>query len=43
MIAKQRRDMDLIIKSIVEHQYEKGAWDQAVSFNTALDKISFKF
>jgi hypothetical protein len=43
MIAKQRRDMDLIIKSIVEHQYEKGAWDEAVSFNTALDKISFKF
>lgn len=43
MIAKQRRDMDLIIKSIVEHQYEKGAWDQAVSFNTALNDIKYKF
>lgn len=43
MIAKQRRDMDLIIKSIVEHQYEKGAWDEAVSFNTALNDIKYKF
>ncbi len=32
-IKKQRKDMDLIIKSIVESQYSVGAWDNAISFN----------
>lgn len=32
-IKKQRKDMDLIIKSIVESQYTEGAWDNAISFN----------
>jgi len=34
MIKKQRDDMDLILKSIVEHQYKEGEWDNAISFNT---------
>ena len=43
MIEKQRRDVDLILKSIVEHQYKKGVWDDAISFNTPSDKVEFKF
>ena len=34
MIQKQRNDMDLILKSIVENKYKKGVWDDAISFNT---------
>ena len=43
MIQKQRRDVDLILKSIVEHQYKKGEWDEAISFNTPIKEIKFKF
>lgn len=43
MIEKQRRDVDLILKSIVENQYKKGDWDDAISFNTPSDQIKFKF
>ena len=37
-IRKQRRDVDLIIKSIVEEKYEKGEWDNAVSFNETFER-----
>lgn len=36
-IKKQRDDMDLIIKSIVESQYSDGAWDNAISFNQSFN------
>ena len=42
MIQKQREDVDLILKSIVEHQYGKGEWDDAISFNTPTKEIKFK-
>ncbi len=41
MIEKQRRDVDLILKSIVEHQYKKGEWDDAISFNTPTTSINY--
>ena len=41
MIKKQRRDVDLILKSIVEHQYKKGDWDDAISFNTPTTSINY--
>lgn len=37
MISKQRRDMDLIVNSIVEHKY--GQKYDAISFNTPYDGI----
>lgn len=37
-IQKQRRDVDLIIKSIVEEKYKKGEWDNAVSFNESFEE-----
>lgn len=39
MIQKQRTDVDLILKSIVEHQYKRGVWDSAISFNTPIKDI----
>lgn len=36
MIRKQRADVDLILKGIVERKYRKGAWDNAISFNHAI-------
>lgn len=43
MVEKQRTDVDLILKSIVEHQFQKGAWDNAISFNTPISDIKYKF
>ena len=40
MIKKQRHDMDLILKSIVEYKYKQGDWDNAISFNTPTIKIN---
>lgn len=37
-IQKQRRDVDLIIKSIMEEKYKKGEWNNAVSFNESFEE-----
>lgn len=39
MIRKQRNDVDLIVKGIVERKYKKGAWDNAISFNKPIRSL----
>lgn len=39
MIRKQRTDVDLILKGIVERKYKKGAWDNAISFNKPMRSL----